>query len=284
MAKLIDDYSFWIRDRVSESTTLKAEGQPRRGRGRQDATESVHQLDLDKSRLDDLLVDFSSRFRTLDHVQFKPENYSIQRMPTMKHFSALLSDHLQQEQNELAKRLQSLLASKIQSVERRFEVGHAPSGSGDNYRVINIENLNVNIESLNVDIRVNIGKVDVIINLLREIDRGSIADRLHELKDIARSELGSKSIDPDSAQTMFSFFNHRQFERPVIGLGNDGMLEARWDNEDYTLNIMARFFPENKIWYALFNHTDDDYHNGTVSVWEMANLVSSHRPLAGLTK
>lgn len=160
------------------------------------------------------------------------------------------------------------------------------------YRNVTIGNVNLNVENLNIEslhvenmnIQINIAKVDVLIGLFEDIRQSSVAERLRELQIVAQNEIRSKSVLPDSARTMFNLFNLRSIERPVIGIGNDGMLEARWDNEDYTLNIMARFFPGNQIWYALFDHANDQYHHETVSVPEMVELISSYRPIPGLVK
>ena len=182
----------------------------------------------------------------------------------------------------------------IDPESRRSAYDTIPSHPGEapRYGNVIIENVSLNVENLsierlyieNLNVQINISKVDVFINLFEDIKQSSIANRLRELQVVAQSELRSKSVLPESARTMFNLFNLHVIERPVIGIGNDGMLESRWDNEDYTLNIMARFLPSNQIWYALFDHANDRYDNETTTVSEMAELISSYRPIPGLVK
>ena len=116
-----------------------------------------------------------------------------------------------------------------------------------------------------------------MVNIFRNNGLLEIGDRLSELQQIAEIDLKCQSVNPGSAETMFTFFNQgRGVARPVIGLSNRGMLEARWDSENQMLNIMATFRPDNCVWYAVLDHSAEDYRHDEVSVAKMMDIVSAH--------
>lgn len=83
--------------------------------------------------------------------------------------------------------------------------------------------------------------------IVAAIEQANIRDRVHRLCEVADADDDLQPVSMVALRGARHVLNARSWTpRPVIGAGNDGSLEARW--ESAVTRVVAVFLPEGRVW------------------------------------